>query len=62
MKKIIQLQALVFAVFFLSSCDKDFDQINTSQTAALSIDPAFILNRAILGSANTTGSIVYEMG
>jgi hypothetical protein len=62
MKKIIQLQLLVFSLFFLISCDKDFDQINTSQTAALSIDPSFILNRAVLGSANTTGSIVYEIG
>jgi Starch-binding associating with outer membrane len=62
MKKIIQLQVLVSALILLSSCDKDFDEINTSKTAALSIDPAFILNRAVLASAYTTGSIIYEMG
>jgi hypothetical protein len=62
MKKIFKIYMVAFVIFFLGSCDKGFNELNTSKTAAISIDPAFILNRAILGTAFTTGSIVYEMG
>lgn len=62
MKKIIQIHVLVIALLFLHSCDKGFDELNTSKTAALEIDPVFILNRASLGAAYSTGSLVYEVG
>jgi hypothetical protein len=62
MKKILKLHMLVFAVLSIGSCDKGFDELNTSKTAAISIDPVFILNRATVGSAFTTGSLIYEMG
>ncbi len=62
MTKIIKTQILVFAILVLGSCDKGFDELNTSRTAAISIDPTFILNRATLGSAYNGGSLIYEMG
>lgn len=62
MKKIFKLYTLTLSLLLLGSCDKGFDELNTSRTAAIAIDPAFILNRATLGSAHTTGSIIYEMG
>lgn len=62
MNKLIKIQILVFAIMFLGSCDKGFDELNTSRTAAITIDPTFILNRATLASAYTTGSLIYEMG
>ncbi len=62
MKKLIKPSILVLAVLFLNSCDKGFDELNTSKTSAITIDPAFILNRAILGTAFTTTSAIYEMG
>ncbi len=60
----------IFNVFWLalsftlitSSCDKEFDELNISQTAATSIDPAFILNRATLNSSLQFGTIIYEVG
>lgn len=61
MKKLINIQLLVIALLF-GSCDKGFDELNTSPTNAIAIDPAFIMNRASLGAAYTTGSLVYEMG
>lgn len=62
MNKLIKIQLLVFALLFLGSCDKGFDELNTSRTAAINIDPTFILNRATLGSAYNGGSLIYEMG
>ena len=46
----------------VSSCDKDFDDLNINQTAATAINPVFILNNATINSSFTTGSVLYEMG
>ena len=46
----------------VSSCDKDFDDLNINQTAATAINPVFILNSATINSSFTTGSVLYEMG
>jgi hypothetical protein len=35
-------------LFAINGCDKDFDEINTSKTGFISLDPAFKLNRAII--------------
>lgn len=42
------LTGLLTATLFFASCDKNFDEINTSKTAFVSLDPAFKLNRAII--------------
>jgi hypothetical protein len=44
----------------ITSCDKDFDEINTSKTSATSVDPAFILNNAVVSTSMVT--IVFEIG
>jgi hypothetical protein len=53
---------LIILLTSLGACDKGFDELNTNKTSALSIDPAFILNRAVLGMNYPTGSLIYEMG
>ena len=45
-----------------TSCDKDFDEINTSQTAAISIDPVFQLNNAVINTSFPGSTLVYEIG
>lgn len=52
----------VLLVFGLSSCDKGFDDLNVNKTAATAINPAFTLNNAVISSAFTTGSVMYEVG
>ena len=42
------MTGLLIAALLIMSCDKDFDEINTSKTAFVSLDPAFKLNRAII--------------
>jgi hypothetical protein len=49
MKRIINyMTGLLIAALLFASCDKDFDEINTSKTAFVSLDPAFKLNKAII--------------
>ncbi len=63
MKKIFNfyLMALSF-IMITTSCDEGFDDLNTSKTAATSIDPAIILNRATIASTIPGGTLVYEIG
>lgn len=42
------------------SCEKGFDELNTSKTGATTIDPVIILNDAIINISNNT--LIYELG
>ena len=63
MKKIFNfcVMALSF-ILIVSSCDDGFEEVNTSKTQALLVDPAFILNRAILASSYPSNTVIYEVG
>ncbi len=58
--RLYKLSCLAVLFLFIASCDKGFDELNTDETNATSLDPAFILNRAIINSAHST--LVYEIG
>lgn len=53
---------LVVLLAFQTSCDQDFDEINTSQTGATSIDPVFQLNSAIISTSFPGATLIYEIG
>ena len=44
---------------FASSCDKGFDEMNIKEIAITGIDPAFILNQAIINTSPTTSTAIY---
>jgi hypothetical protein len=50
---------LLFSVLF-TSCDKGFDELNTSPIALTAVEPVFQLNNAIVGSAPGYGNLSYE--
>ncbi|AYQ32264.1 SusD/RagB family nutrient-binding outer membrane lipoprotein [Runella sp. SP2] len=67
MKRILKKSALLLplwaaTVVGMVSCDQGFDELNINKTAALSVNPVFILNNATVNSAFTTGSVIYETG
>lgn len=63
MKSIIRNSFFLAVLLTLhTSCDKDFDEINTSKTAATSIDPVFQLNNAVINSSYPGATLVYEIG
>lgn len=60
MKKIFNLCVLTLFLTMITSCEKGFDELNKSKTAAIGIDPAFILNNAVINSSVVT--LVFEIG
>ena len=60
MKNIFTLCLLALSFTIIFSCEKGFDELNKSKTSATEIDPAFILNSAIINSSVVT--LVYEIG
>jgi len=62
MKKIINLCLPALLLVVITSCDKGFDNLNKSKTGATSIDPAFVLNNAIISSSAPAGTLNYDLG
>ena len=60
MKKLINICFLALFLIAISACENNFDEINTSKTSATNIDPAFILNNAVINSSIVT--LIYEIG
>jgi hypothetical protein len=60
MKKIFSFCLLALFLTIITSCEKGFDELNKSKTSATEIDPAFILNNAVINSSIAT--LIYEIG
>ncbi|HEY0651949.1 MAG TPA: SusD/RagB family nutrient-binding outer membrane lipoprotein [Chryseosolibacter sp.] len=66
MKKLKRYILLLASVVLLHACDNGFDELNTSKTGALNIDPAYQLNNVVL-NLNATGFagggfLIYDLG
>lgn len=61
MKKIISISLVATALLFVSACDSGFEELNSSKTGATSLDPALILNNAIINSSPNAGQLNYEL-
>jgi len=62
MKKIYNIWLLALVFVFTVSCDSGFEELNTSKTGAITLDPALILNNAVIFSSIPAGSLNYELG
>jgi hypothetical protein len=70
MKNIIyktKLMVLAALMLLATSCENDFDELNTNTTSLPDIDPALLLNGAILNTSYTTGAsggsgLIFDMG
>lgn len=60
MKKLPIYLALVTCLF-ATSCDKGFDELNTNPTAATTVNPAFLLNNAIISASHVATTLQYDM-
>jgi hypothetical protein len=61
MKKIFKISVLALSILVIASCESGFDELNTSKTGALALDPAFILNNAIINSSPDDSQLNYEL-
>ncbi len=62
MNKFIISRCLPLVLFFFIACDSGFDEMNTNQTEATTVDPAFQLNSAIINMSYPGSMLVYDMG
>jgi hypothetical protein len=62
MKKIYNIFMLAFSLVIITSCENGFDELNTSKTGATSLDPALLLNNALINSSMSGGQLNYELG
>ena len=62
MKKLITGSLLAFLLVCASSCDKDFDEINTNTTQPTSLDPVLLFNNAVVNTSFSSRTVIYDMG
>ena len=55
------LLSLVLVLSIATGCDKDFDEINTNETATTSLNPTFVMNDAIINASFPTSIFIYEL-
>jgi hypothetical protein len=46
----------------MSGCDEGFDELNTNKVDPTTVNPAYLLNRAIISSSGGGANLVYELG
>ena len=61
MKQIINIFILALSFTLMTTaCDEGFDELNTSKSGAISLDPVFILNNAII-SSSPSANLQYDV-
>jgi hypothetical protein len=62
MKKIVNYSLLIALSLFAASCEKGLEGLNKNKTSATSIDPALLLNNAIINVSFPTRSVLFDIG
>lgn len=62
MKKILTYISLALLLPMVFSCSKDLDKINVNRVSPTSLDPALLLNNAIINTSFPTRTVLFEMG
>jgi len=62
MKKIYNIFVFALLLTMVTGCEEGFDDLNTSKTGAITLDPAFVLNGAVINSSFPGGILQYDLG
>ena len=62
MKKIFSYSLLAVLLLFTASCEKGLEALNKNKTSPTSIDPALLLNNAVINTSFPVKSLVYDIG
>ncbi len=62
MKKIVNYTLLAFLFAVALSCSKGLEDINVNKVSPTSLDPALLLNNAIINTSFPTKTVMYDMG
>lgn len=61
MKKILKYSLLFVVIAIAASCTKKLEEINVNRVSPTSLDPALLLNNAIINTSFPTRTVIYEM-
>src|SRR5262245_23452144 len=62
MKKIIYYSLMIAVLLSATSCEKGLEDLNKNKTSPTSVDPAILLNNAIINTSFPTRSVIFDMG
>lgn len=62
MKKVFNYSLLLAFLIGAVSCEKGLEDLNKNRTSPTSVDPALLLNNAVINASFPTKTIVYDMG
>ena len=62
MKKIVNPALLAVLLLFAVSCDKGLEGLNKNKTSPTSIDPALLLNNAVINTSFPVKSLIFDIG
>src|SRR6187402_2729007 len=62
MKKILNCSLLAILLLAAASCDKGLDKLNKNKVSPTTLDPALLLNNAIINASYPTRSVLFDMG
>src|ERR1043165_10216349 len=62
MKKIVNYSLLVWSLFLLASCEKGLSDLNVNTTSPTTLDPALLLNQAVINTSFPAKSLVFDVG
>ncbi|MCU0354100.1 MAG: SusD/RagB family nutrient-binding outer membrane lipoprotein [Cytophagales bacterium] len=62
MKKTYIILSFCTALFFTTSCERGFDEINVNPNSPTALNPTLLLNNAIVGSNFPSDALVFEAG
>jgi hypothetical protein len=62
MKKIFNYSLLAFLLVLVASCDKGLEKLNVNKVNPTTLDPASLLNRAIISTAFPTKTVTFDIG
>jgi hypothetical protein len=62
MKKIFNYSLLVILMASAVACDKGFDELNQNKTSPTAVDPALLLNTAVINASFPVKSLIFDVG
>jgi hypothetical protein len=60
-KRTVYILAFLTTFWLLPGCDSGFDELNVNKTSPIAIDPAFLMNNAIIQTSFPLETIVFEI-
>ncbi|HEY6505746.1 MAG TPA: SusD/RagB family nutrient-binding outer membrane lipoprotein [Chitinophagaceae bacterium] len=62
MKKIVNYSLLIALMLLAASCDKGLEGLNKNKTSPTAVDPALLLNNAVINTSYPVKSLVFDIG